>query len=586
MGIEGSTNKPLALNPADAVAGVKPYKIPPRRQVVDLPLGNTERLFFTETESDDLQELLSAQAIKDVVGYPDPTGLEALIAQEYGVETDQVIVTAGGDESLERACKSVLMPGTEIVVPHPTFEMIPIYAGLCGARVVDVPWLEGDYPIDAVLDALTESTRAIVMISPNNPTGKALAADQVDRLAQGAKDVLLIADLAYAEFADEDLMPTLLKYPNVVVTRTFSKALGLAGLRVGYAIGDARVIAWLKGASGPYTVSKLSLAMASARLQAEQAPVQAYIERVKNERTKLRALIEELGGSSSPSQANFVLARFKNRDWVREALEGLGIGVRAFPDKPELADAIRITCPGNDVHFERLCTGLRSALAPQAMIFDLDGVLADVSGSYRATIVQTAAAFGVEVSSADITAQKAAGNANNDWVVTQRLCEAAGKTVDFEVVKDKFEEIYQGTSDTPGLRATEKLLVTKDWLDALKLKLPLAIVTGRPRADALCFLEEKGILPCFDELVCMEDAALKPDPAPVLLALDKLGLKYAWMIGDTPDDIRASRAARVVPLGVLAPGDGESVRETLMDAGAARVLNNTVCLEEMFNDES
>jgi histidinol-phosphate aminotransferase len=583
MSAEKVGEKMLSVKPADAVAGVKPYKIPPRRQVVDLPLGNTERLFFTDTESKDLQALLSGQAIDDVIGYPNPTLLEAMIAELYGVETEQVIVTAGGDESLERACKSVLMPGTEIIVPHPTFEMIPIYAGLCGARVVDIPWVEGDYPVDGVLGAITENTRAIVMISPNNPTGTSLTAEQVDRLAQGAKDILVIADLAYAEFAKEDLMPTLLKHSNVVVTRTFSKALGLAGLRVGYAIGDAHVIAWLKGASGPYTVSKLSLAMAKARMQADQAPVQAYIKRVQAERDKLVTLLQELGATCIPSQANFVLARFRDSDWVKDALEGLGIGVRVFPGKPGLEGAVRITCPGNDEVFERLCDGLRSALMPEAMIFDLDGVLADVSGSYRATIIETAAAFGVAVTSEQISAQKAAGNANNDWVVTQRLCEQVQKPVAFEDVKEKFEEIYQGTPQAPGLRSTETLLTPKTWLDAIKEKMPLAIVTGRPRSDALCFLEEKGILECFDVLVCMEDAALKPDPAPVILALKKLGLKYAWMIGDTPDDIRASRGARVVPLGVLAPGDGEDTKETLLDAGASRVLNETLSLEELLN---
>ncbi|MBT6179250.1 MAG: TIGR01548 family HAD-type hydrolase [Deltaproteobacteria bacterium] len=583
MSSEKQEEKTLSVQPANAVAGVKPYKIPPRRQVVDLPLGNTERLFFTDAESKDLQALLSDQTIDDVIGYPNPTVLEAMIAEQYGVDTDQVIVTAGGDESLERACKSVLMPGTEIIVPYPTFEMIPIYAGLCGAKVVDVPWVDGAYPVESVLGAITKNTRAIVMISPNNPTGTSLTAEQVDQLAPGAKDVLVIAALAYAEFAKEDLMPTLLKHSNVVITRTFSKALGLAGLRVGYAIGDARVIAWLKGASGPYTVSKLSLAMAKARMQAEQAPVQAYIERVQAERDKLVALLQELGATSIPSQANFVLARFEKSAWVKDALEGLGIGVRVFPGKPGLEGAVRITCPGNDEVFERLCDGFRAALNPEAMIFDLDGVLADVSGSYRATIVETAAAFGVTVTSEQISAQKAAGNANNDWVVTQRLCEEAGVNIDFEAIKDKFEEIYQGTAEAPGLRSTETLLTPKVWLNALKAKLPLAIVTGRPRSDALCFFEENDILDCFEVLVCMEDAALKPDPAPVNLALQKLGVKYAWMIGDTPDDIRASRGARVVPLGVLAPGDGEDTKETLLDAGASRVLNETLSLEELLN---
>ena len=96
------------------------------------------------------------------------------------------------------------------------------------------------------------------------------------------------------------------------------------------------------------------------------------------------------------------MARFENSAWVKEGLEGLGIGVRVFPGKAGLENAVRITCPGNDAVFARLCDGLKAVLQPEAMIFDLDGVLADVSGSYRKTIIETAAAFGVQVSSEDI----------------------------------------------------------------------------------------------------------------------------------------------------------------------------------------
>jgi phosphoglycolate phosphatase-like HAD superfamily hydrolase len=113
--------------------------------------------------------------------------------------------------------------------------------------------------------------------------------------------------------------------------------------------------------------------------------------------------------------------------------------------------------------------------------------------------------------------------------------------------------------------------------------LPLAVVTGRPREEARWFLGREGVANLFRTVVCMEDAARKPDPAPVRLALTRLGVCRAWMVGNTPDDVRAAAGAGVVPLGVVAPGDDLSVTTSaLADAGAARVLDQVADLEELL----
>lgn len=120
-------------------------------------------------------------------------------------------------------------------------------------------------------------------------------------------------------------------------------------------------------------------------------------------------------------------------------------------------------------------------------------------------------------------------------------------------------------------------------LAALAARLPLAIVTGRPRADAEVFLSQHGLMDLFKTLVCMEDAALKPDPAPVRLALDRLGINAAWMLGDTVDDVRAARGAGVVPIGVVAPGDDPATASaTLLGAGAGVILNQVTSILEIL----
>ncbi len=204
--------------------------------------------------------------------------------------------------------------------------------------------------------------------------------------------------------------------------------------------------------------------------------------------------------------------------------------------------------------------------SPEAILFDLDGVLADVRESYRRAIIETAADLGVALTVADIAAAKATGDANNDWVLTRRMLAARGVSAGLEDVTARFEARYQG-----GLWRRERLLVPAERLAALAARLPLGVVTGRPRHDAERFLDHFELSGCFSAVVCMHDAPAKPDPAPVRLCLARLGVTSAWMLGDTPDDIHAAVGAGVVALGVVAPG--EDTAEILLAAGAARVVD-------------
>jgi HAD superfamily hydrolase (TIGR01548 family) len=210
-------------------------------------------------------------------------------------------------------------------------------------------------------------------------------------------------------------------------------------------------------------------------------------------------------------------------------------------------------------------------------------VLADVSGSYREAITGAAAMYGVTLTPDEIWAAKRRGNANNDWVLTRDLLRARGVDAPLQEVTDRFEALYQGTDEMPGLWANERLMVDREWLVRLAARRPLAIVTGRPRLDCERFLRQHDIADLFQAVVVMQDAPLKPDPAPVYLALRRLGVSRAWMLGDTPDDVRAARGAGVVPLGVVGPGESaEAARATLLNAGAARVLDRVEDLEALL----
>lgn len=297
--------------------------------------------------------------------YPDGSRLEQQLAARFGFSPERIIVTAGADDALCRLAMSTLEAGRSAITTTPTFEMIPRYIGLAGARERAVPWLAGTFPLEDVLRSADEAVAAIFIVSPNNPTGGAITSDELRALRAGAPGALLILDLAYAEFADEDLTTAALRLSRTIVTRTFSKAWGLAGLRIGYAMGDPEAIDWLRRAGNPYAVSTTSLAVAERVLAYLEPEMLASVACVRSERARLADFLQARQIEAIPSQANFVLARFPTAARATAVFERLlasKILVRAFPDRSRIADSLRITCPAEERDFTRLLEALAAAI--------------------------------------------------------------------------------------------------------------------------------------------------------------------------------------------------------------------------------
>jgi len=491
--------------------------------------------------------------------YPDVSTLEATLASRVGVAPDRVIVTAGADDAIDRVCRAYLGAGRTMLRSEPTFEMFDHFAKLSGASpLAPVPWRCGEFPLAAFLTRLAEQPAVIAVVSPNNPTGAAATAADIRCLAEAAPNAVVLLDHVYVEYADEDLTPAVIDLPNVVVLRTLSKAWGLAGCRIGYAIGSPEIVASLRIAGAPYPVAAPSVALALRQLSGGGERLQTHVRRVREEREELRARLTALGLEPLPSQANFILADCGVlAPFLTAALAALGVVVRGFPNRPGLTSAIRITLPGDSAEFERLIDAFETVLSPEALLFDMDGVLADVQQSQRAAIAATASSFGALVTSAQVAAAIRSGDAANDWLVTQQLIEAASCDVSLDDVTARYQSLYLS------LRELECLIPSSALLERLAASRALAIVTGRPRAEAQWFLDRAGIASLFGTVVAMEDARPKPDPAPVRLALERLGVRRAWMIGDTPDDPSLAGPA-------------------LRDAGVAHVLDRLSDLLELL----
>jgi HAD superfamily hydrolase (TIGR01548 family) len=570
----------LLVRPNQEVADMAPYTGAPVDPLIELKLDSNESL----NPVPPLDIAFGDDRDWQPNRYMRTWALEERLSDLCGVDPARVVVTTGADDGLERAFRAVCAPGRNAILTVPTFEILERYTRLAGASMIPVSWWSRDFPVDEVCARATPDTALVTVVTPNNPTGAVASRSAVETLATRLPHALILVDHAYVEYADpeDDLTSLSLSFPNVLVFRTFSKAWAAAGLRVGYAVGDSRVVRWLRTLGQPYPVAAPSVSMVSRLLEGSSVPPQDKIERVRRHRTNFIELLKGLGVEVLPSRANFVLARFPTSAWVRRALVCLGVGVRPFPGRGELEQWLRTTVPEDKDAYDRLEAAFRTVLAPQAVLFDLDGVLADVSRSYREAIRQTAASYDVDLTRTDISAAKAAGNANNDWELTRTLLADRGVDAPLDEVTTRFEELYQGTPDRPGLHLEETLLAEPSLLRRLANDRPLAVVTGRPRTDAERFLTHHGIADYFTAVVTMEDAPAKPDPAPVRLALQVLGVDHAWMIGDTPDDLQSARRAGVLPIGAIAPGDSGIAETVLTEAAAAHIINDVRQIQEIL----
>ncbi len=357
---------------ADSLRGRLPA---PRSAVLAMkeyhpPLGNRDglRLDFNENTlacSPRVVEALAAITAGALTKYPERGPIEALVANRLGLASEQVLLTNGVDEGIHVVCQTWLDEETEIVLPVPTYSMYEVYASSTGAKIVTVQ--AGDdfaFPFEQVLAAITPRTRVLALANPNSPTGSVMTRQQILALAEAAPQAMVLVDEAYFHFFGETVIDCIGRMPNVIVARTFSKAYGLAGLRIGLLAAGEEAMHWMRRVISPYSVNALALACLPAALD-DHAYLNWYVEDVKAARAEFVTVIESLGIPSWPSQANFVLLDIGagHREFVRE-MHARGILVRDRSADPGCDGCVRVTI------------GPREQMAPShiAMVESLDAI--------------------------------------------------------------------------------------------------------------------------------------------------------------------------------------------------------------------
>ena len=345
------------VTPRPAVEAMPAYR--PGRNPADLArelgVARAVKLASNEVAFPPLPKVV--QAIAAAAGetnrYPDNGAvlLTAALAERYGVDPAQVVPGAGAVSLCEQLAWSYTGPGTSIAFAWRSFEMYPLLGELTGARSIGVPLVPGTaggaadtHDLDALAAAVDETTRVVLVCNPNNPTGTAVRRAELERFLDAVPDTtLVVLDEAYREFVTDPDVPDGLELmrgrPNVAVLRTFSKAWGLAGLRVGYLVAEDPAVAdMVRRTHVPFSVSMLAQAAGVAALASEDE-VRERCAAVVAERARLTAALRERGLAVADSQANFVWLPLGERAaGVAAALEA-----RAVITRPFAGDGVRIT---------------------------------------------------------------------------------------------------------------------------------------------------------------------------------------------------------------------------------------------------
>jgi histidinol-phosphate aminotransferase len=345
------------LKARQCVREMREYHSPLSSPSIDLRLDMNES---TTGCSPRVLARLNSMKAATLAQYPRRDAGEKLVADFLGVSPAQLLLTNGADEAIDLLCRAYLEPENEIVIVVPTFAMYEVFAQMENAKVVRVPTgPDFSFPTQRVLEAVNSNTRIVVICNPNNPTGIAVTRGDMLKIIEAAPDAAILLDEAYFDFYGQTMLDQIGKRPNLFIARTFSKAYGLAGLRLGVIIGDREQMSVLRRMASPFNVNAFAMECLGEAL-ADRQFVADYVSQVIASREWLRNELEQLGCKCWPSEGNFILSRLGDeKKTILEALRARGISLR---DRPDCEGCVRITI-GKQPEMERVIAELKQVLA-------------------------------------------------------------------------------------------------------------------------------------------------------------------------------------------------------------------------------
>lgn len=297
--------------------------------------------------------------------YPAYGAITAEVAAYAGVEPAQVLITNGSDQGIELAFRACLSPGDEVIIPAPSFPFYNQCAKVENATIIEPRYTrDGGYPTAAVLTAINSATRMICIANPNNPSGTVVPRADILAICKAAPEACVLVDECYFEYLGETVADCVAQFPNLLITRTFSKTFGIPSLRFGYVISCATNISALHNVRGPYDVNQLAVVAVRAALAAP-ADVQRYVREVMDEsKPLLERFLTQHQVEFWPSGGNFIWAFFPEPERVYQSLLANKILTRPKAD-PDGRPGLRITL-GTRAQTELLISVLSETLLDPA----------------------------------------------------------------------------------------------------------------------------------------------------------------------------------------------------------------------------
>jgi histidinol-phosphate aminotransferase len=313
------------------------------------PLGSRDalRLDFNENTvacSAKVREVLAAISAGSLTRYPEREPVEALVAAHLDLQPGQVALTNGVDEAIHVLFETFLGADDELLLPVPTYTMYEVYASATDARVVAIQAADDlAFPHERLLAAISSRTKVVAIANPNSPSGSVATRAQLLEIVRRASHAVVFVDEAYFHFHGETLIDLIGSLPNLVIARTFSKAYGLAGLRLGVLAGSAEVMRWIRRVLSPYSVNSIALACLPAALE-DKDFLDGYVAEVLSARGEFEAALDQAGVRRWPSRANFVLVGIgsPHAEFVR-LMRSKGVLVRDRSSDPGCDGRVRIT---------------------------------------------------------------------------------------------------------------------------------------------------------------------------------------------------------------------------------------------------
>ena len=330
------------IQPREAVQRLKKYRPPLEGRAGKLRLDFNENTVGCSPEvARALGRALTPEALSR---YPEYERGRETLARYFKVSPEEMLLTNGTDDAIKLICDTFVDPGDILVVPAPTFPVFNFFHSVAGGRTVEVRFDENfSLPIGRLLSTINRSRAAgrwVALANPNNPTGTMLPKKDLTAVLDAAPHTVILVDEAYFDFSGETVLPWIQRYPNLVVSRTFSKAFGLAALRMGclFELADN-----LRRAQNPFAVNALALAAAVEAIR-HPAAVRRYVAEVRRSRDEFSSWLQSRGIPYVPSHANFVLTRVgEHAPEIAGRLREEGILVRDWSYDPHLRGYLRFT---------------------------------------------------------------------------------------------------------------------------------------------------------------------------------------------------------------------------------------------------